>query len=114
MNLALRNPISTEEAAERLDRLDWQRVSQELDEYGDAPLPRILSTEDCDARAALYLDDTHFRSRVVMEGYRLGRGEHKYFRYPLPEIISDRRTTLYPHLAEVANQWNQGMSRISG
>jgi len=109
MKLALKKQVSTENAAERVGRLDWRRISQELDEYGNTQLPRILSAKECDTLAALYPDDKHFRSRVVMERYSFGRGEYKYFRYPLPDIISELRTTLYSHLATVANRWNQVM-----
>jgi hypothetical protein len=109
MKFALKKQISTENAAERVGRLDWQRVSQELDENGNTQLPRMLSAKECDTLAALYADDKHFRSRVVMERYSFGRGEYKYFRYPLPDIISELRTTLYSHLATVANRWNQVM-----
>jgi uncharacterized protein len=109
MNLARKKQISTESVAERVGGLDWQTVSEELDEYGNAQLPGILSPEECDALARLYPDDKHFRSRVVMERYSFGRGEYKYFRYPLPEIISDVRTALYPHLAEIANRWNEAL-----
>jgi uncharacterized protein len=109
MTLALTKQILAENAAERVGQLDWQRTTQELDEYGNALLPRILSSNECDALAALYPDDKHFRSRVVMERYSFGRGEYKYFRYPLPEIISELRTTLYSHLVDVANNWNRVM-----
>ena len=106
MTLGLRKPIA-ENAADRVNRLDWERISQELEEYGHASLPRILTPDECDMLAAMYPDDQHFRSRVVMERYSFGRGEYKYFRYPLPEVIAELRTELYPHLAPVANYWNQ-------
>jgi uncharacterized protein len=109
MNLARKKQISTESVAERVGGLDWQTVSEELDEYGNAQLPGILSPEECDALARLYPDDKHFRSRVVMERYSFGRGEYKYFRYPLPEIISELRATLYSHFVDVANNWNRVM-----
>ncbi len=109
MTLSLRNQLSVENASERVSRLDWQRISQDLDEHGNAVLPGLLQSEECDALAALYPDDRHFRSRVVMERFSFGRGEYKYFGYPLPEIISELRTALYSHLEEVANKWNQAM-----
>jgi hypothetical protein len=98
-----------ENPADRVDHLDWQRLTQDLDECGDAILPRILSSEQCDALAALYPEDKHFRSHVVMQRFSFGRGEYKYFRYPLPEIISELRTALYSHLEGAANRWNQVM-----
>ena len=109
MTLALRKKLPAENAVERVDALDWAHIAQELDDYGYALLGEILAPEECDALAALYPEEEHFRSRVVMERYSFGRGEYKYFRYPLPRIISELRTTLYPHLSEVANRWNQRM-----
>jgi len=109
MTLPLKKQIPTENPAERVGELDWGRISQELDEYGNAVLPGILTSEECGLLAAFYTDDKHFRSRVVMERYSFGRGEYKYFRYPLPAIISDLRTALYSHLAPVANHWNEAL-----
>jgi len=109
MTLAQGKRVPAENAAERVDALDWTHISQDLDDYGYALLPEILAPAECDALADLYTSDEHFRSRVIMQRYSFGRGEYKYFRYPLPETISQLRTTLYPHLAEVANRWNQIM-----
>jgi uncharacterized protein len=109
MTLALRNQVPAENTVARVDALDWANISEELDDHGCALLPEILAPEQCDALAALYPAEEPFRSRVIMERYSFGRGEYKYFRYPLPEIISELRTTLYPHLREVANRWNQVM-----
>ena len=109
MTLALRKKLPAENAVERVDALDWAHIAQELDDHGYALLGEILAPEECDALAALYPEEEHFRSRVIMERYSFGRGEYKYFRYPLPQIISELRTTLYPHLTEVANRWNQAM-----
>ena len=109
MTLALGKKVPAENTAERVDALDWAHISQELDDYGCALLPQILAPEECDALAALYPAEEHFRKRIVMERHGFGRGEYKYFRYPLPEIISELRTTLYRHLTEVANRWNRAM-----
>ena len=94
----------------RVNAIDWQRTSKELDAQGNAILPRILSPEECQAIAGLYLNDSLFRSRVVMGRHGFGRGEYKYFSYPLPEIIQELRTALYPRLAPVANRWNMAMN----
>ncbi|HKS76487.1 MAG TPA: 2OG-Fe(II) oxygenase [Terriglobales bacterium] len=107
MTFALKRHVPTEPVTERVEGLDWEQISQELDEYGNALLPEILTPCECDALAALYPDDQHFRSRVVMERYSFGRGEYKYFHYPLPETISYLRTALYSRLAPVANHWNK-------
>src|SRR2546430_17299971 len=72
-------------------------------------LEQLLSPEECRALAGLYPNDEIFRSRVVMGRHGFGRGEYKYFSYPLPKIIEGLRTALYPRLADVANRWNEAM-----
>ncbi len=99
-------PISAANALRRIQALDWERISRDLDDQGNAILKRILSVNECHALAALYPDDSLFRSRVVMSRHGFGRGEYQYFDYPLPEIISEVRTAIYPRLAPIANRWN--------
>src|SRR5262245_12816704 len=89
--------------------VDWDRVGGELDAQGSAVIERLISEAQCDALAALYPVDSRFRSRVVMARHGFGRGEYKYFGYPLPEPIAALRAALYPRLAEVANRWNAAM-----
>jgi hypothetical protein len=89
--------------------LDWGRVSQDLDAQGSATIERLLSPDECQALSALYPADDIFRSRVLMGQHGFGRGEYKYFSYPLPGLISDLRTAVYPHLVPVANRWNTAM-----
>jgi len=101
--------IAARRAIARVEALDWQSIAKNLDEQGSAMLSGILSPEECWALADLYLDDRLFRSRVVMSQHGFGRGEYKYFSYPLPEIIQGLRTTLYRRLAPVANRWNLAM-----
>jgi uncharacterized protein len=103
------NTTSIASAAERVAAYDWQAVTRELDQYGCAVLPALLSSEECRAIAALYPDESHFRSHVVMARHGFGRGEYRYFKYPLPDLIGDLRTALYPHCAGVANEWNGRM-----
>lgn len=86
------------------------RLEHSLDAYGHARLPGLLSADECDGLAALYPDDRHFRSRVVMSRHGFGRGEYKYFDYPLPPLLERLRHALYPRLAPIANRWN----RLSG
>ena len=86
--------------------IDWEKVSGELDERGSAVVERLLSPAQCRALAALYAKDDLFRSRVVMARHGFGRGEYKYFGYPLPELLAAPRAALYPRLAEIANRWN--------
>ncbi|MGQ0812609.1 MAG: 2OG-Fe(II) oxygenase [Nitrospiraceae bacterium] len=95
--------------AERVGAIDWERVSDNLDAQGNAMVERLLSPEECESLAALYSQDEIFRSRVVMGRHGFGRGEYKYFRYPLPEIIADLRTVMYPYLVPIANRWNAAM-----
>jgi hypothetical protein len=101
--------LPADQAVARVDAFDWQRVGKELDEQGNALLPGVLSPEECQALAGLYTDDGLFRSRVIMGRHGFGRGEYKYFSYPLPDIIQGLRATLYPRLAPVANRWNAAM-----
>jgi hypothetical protein len=84
-------------------------LSPELDERGCAVIPGLLEPAACDELAALYTVEDRFRSRVVMARHGFGRGEYKYFSYPLPPIIARLRTTLYPGLAPIANRWNAAM-----
>ncbi len=89
--------------------IDWEKVSAGLDERGSAVVERLLSSAQCRALAALYAKDDLFRSRVVMARHGFGRGEYKYFGYPLPDVLAAPRTALYPRLAEIANRWNAAM-----
>jgi hypothetical protein len=94
---------------DRIDNYDWQRISHELDAEGHAVLENLLSPEECRMLANLYPQDEMFRSRIVMARHGFGRGEYKYFRYPLPDPIADLRPAVYPHLVPVANRWNTAM-----
>ena len=100
---------SGEDATERIRGFDWTRASQDLDGYGSAKLERLISPDECGSLAGLYPDDRNFRSRVVMARHGFGRGEYKYFSYPLPELIAGLRTALYPRLVPIANRWNEAM-----
>jgi hypothetical protein len=100
---------SSKSAATRLKTIDWARVAQDLDAQGSAMIERLLSPDQCQALAALYPKDDIFRSRVVMERHGFGRGEYKYFSYPLPDLIANLRTAIYPHLVPIANRWNNAM-----
>jgi len=95
---------------ERIDALDWDRITRELDARGSAVMPRLLAVDECAALAGLYDDDARHRSRVVMARHGFGRGEYKYFRYPLPDTIQALRAALYPRLVPLANRWNEAMN----
>jgi hypothetical protein len=101
--------VSSKSGAARIKTLDWERVSQDLDAQGSAMIEQVLSPDQCRALAALYPKDDIFRSRVVMARHGFGRGEYKYFSYPLPDLIAALRTALYPHLVPIANRWNNAM-----
>ena len=94
-------------AVTRVNALDWGQIRKDLDEQGSALLPSVLSADECKAVASLYPEESIFRSRVVMGRHGFGRGEYKYFSYPLPDSIAELRTALYPPLAAIANRWNE-------
>jgi hypothetical protein len=96
-------------ARARVDAIDWPRIATELDASGCAVLESLLTSAECAALAALYPDDTRFRSRVVMARHGFGRGEYKYFTTPLPDPIAGLRPALYTPLSAIANRWNATM-----
>lgn len=91
-------------------RHDWTAIETALDQEGWAVLPGLLSPQSCADLAASYDADGLFRSTVTMARHGFGRGEYRYFAYPLPPLVSALRTALYPHLAEIANRWHARMS----
>jgi uncharacterized protein len=94
---------------EGLRALDWPALERELDAYGCAIAPKLISRATCRELAALYPDDARFRSRIVMAAHGFGRGEYKYFADPLPELIVALRRGFYPRLAPIADRWNEAM-----
>jgi uncharacterized protein len=102
------NPSVTD-VAERVNAIDWARVSDDLDANGSAPIERLISPAECEALASLYPVDALFRSRVVMARHGFGRGEYKYFGYPLPGLVESFRSALYPRLVPIANRWYDAM-----
>jgi len=94
---------------ERVARMDWAQAEADLDDQGCALLPSLLTPGECETLAGMYAADKPFRSRVVMERHGFGRGEYKYFTYPLPEPIAALRERIYPHLVPIANRWNEIM-----
>jgi hypothetical protein len=103
--------VSGGEIGRRVYTIDWARVSTDLDAQGWAILPGLLSSTEADAIASLYGQDEGFRSRVVMARHGFGSGEYKYFSYPLPDLIQALRTSAYPHLAPIANRWQDRMGK---
>lgn len=98
--------IARDIAARVLD-VDWARVAEDLDARGVATIGGLLDPHECKGLAALYGRDGLFRSRVVMARHNFGRGEYRYFGYPLPDPLHELRTSLYEPLAPVANRWNE-------
>lgn len=86
---------------------DWAGIEQSLDNYGNAVLPGLLGGVQCDETAALYSREDGYRTRVPMARYGFGRGEYKYFAYPLPPLLDRLRHALYLRLVPVANRWNR-------
>ena len=101
--------MSTEPVRDRVRCFDWQRIAADLDSQGYATVSQILSSPECRSLSDLYPNSELFRSRIVMQRHGFGRGEYKYFRYPLPEIVANLRIAVYPYLVSIANQWNQQM-----
>jgi hypothetical protein len=102
-------PATPSAIAARVEAIDWAQAASDLDAQGCAVLKDLLSAQECRALAAFYPDDSRFRSRVVMGRHGFGRGEYKYFAYPLPDPIAELRPALYVRLREVANRWNEAM-----
>ncbi|PSJ54937.1 2OG-Fe(II) oxygenase [Pseudaminobacter soli (ex Li et al. 2025)] len=100
---------TTRSAEERIAARDWPALATELDDYGCAIIDSLLTPEECAEIAALYPHEEHFRSHIHMARHGFGKGEYRYFRYPLPDLIVGLRTALYPRLAPIANAWNERM-----
>jgi hypothetical protein len=107
--LAATAPADPDGIAGNVARFDWRGVQESLDSQGNAMLPGLLDAASCDALAAAYADENIYRSRVVMDRHGFGRGEYKYFAYPLPPLVAGLRTALYAPLAPLANAWNETM-----
>src|SRR5688572_2078264 len=95
--------------ADRVAALHWDAIGTQLDSFGCATTGPLLSADECAATAERYDEDGIYRSRIIMARHGFGRGEYKYFAYPLPETIVALRTSLYSRLADVANRWNEQM-----
>ncbi|MDA4844325.1 2OG-Fe(II) oxygenase [Hoeflea poritis] len=98
---------SVRDFADAVDALDWTRIRADIHARGFATTGPILAPEKCGGLHALYDDDAFFRSRIVMAKHSFGRGEYKYFDYPLPTAIEEMRTAFYRQLVPVANKWQE-------
>jgi uncharacterized protein len=91
--------------AQRMDALDWKSAGQSLSERGYAVTDAVLTLAECNSLVGLFHEASPFRSHIIMERYRFGIGDYKYFANPLPELVAELRSSAYPHLADVANHW---------
>ncbi len=97
--------ISYKSLIQQVKNLEWAAIAAALDAHGHAVLTELLTASECQGLAALYAEERHFRSRVLMSRHGFGRGEYQYLKYQLPPLVGALRAALYPHLAPVANAW---------
>ncbi|MEJ5104062.1 2OG-Fe(II) oxygenase [Chryseobacterium sp. MYb328] len=95
---------------QRIKDIDWQSVTESMHQNGYAAVPNVLSDDECNTLASGYAQTELYRKTVVMARHRFGLGEYKYFNYPLPELIQNLRTYIYPHLAPIANTWFKALN----
>ncbi len=98
---------------QRIDALDWKNAEHSLSDCGYAVTEPILSPAECSYLVALFNDASRFRSQVIMERYRFGVGDYKYFANPLPEVVAKLRSSAYPHLTKVANHWAEMLAETA-
>ena len=111
MTATARRPTTRSDSiADRVAALDWDRIATDLDASGCAATGPLLTAADCESLISLYADETIFRSRVIMARHGYGRGEYKYFAYPLPDAVRQLRAAFYPRLAPAANRWTMAMN----
>ena len=109
--LHIASSAAAQPAAARVAAYDWTSLGEELSGYGGAVMEKLLTPEECRGIAALYGDESHFRSHIHMARHGFGKGEYRYFKYPLPDLIGALRIALYPRLAGVANAWAARMGQ---
>ncbi len=97
-------------SANDVERYDWNEIGTNLNAFGAAVLPTLLTASECEEIAALYENEKHFRSHIHMARHGFGRGEYRYFKYPLPGRIAELRIALYAHVVPFANAWNERMN----
>lgn len=101
----MHSPVITESIQHRVQSLDWDAISEGLWRDGYALTPPVLRPEECAELVETYDRNSLFRSQVIMARFGFGKGEYKYFKYPLPKLVQDLRQQLYPRLASFANRW---------
>lgn len=90
--------------------ISWDLACETLQERGFVVLKKGFDAYECQRLIELYEEPQHFRKTIVMERYRFGQGEYKYFSYPLPDPIQTARTALYEAICPVANQWMKALN----
>jgi hypothetical protein len=100
---------STNTFEQRVDALDWRAAEDSLSVRGYAVTAPLLAAEECAELVSLYSDEKRFRSHIIMERYRFGIGDYKYFDNPLPQAVVSLRTAAYAHLATIANRWAEAL-----
>jgi uncharacterized protein len=105
----MKSPSRVVGITERAATIDWDKAAVDLDAQGWTTLPKLVEHAECDALAGLYDSENAalFRSRVVMARHGFGKGEYRYFAYPLPSLVQSFRSAMYPSLARIANRWNE-------
>src|ERR1700677_1058554 len=103
------NPSAVKAAEVRVTQYHWKGLAEELSSHGCVVLEKLLSADECRQIAGLYPHEGYFRSHIHMARHGFGKGEYRYFKYPLPDLLGGLRTALYPRLACVANDWNSRM-----
>jgi len=104
-----RDDLVNVDISARVQRIAVAALESDLEGQGWSVLPDLLTSPECDEIVSLYDKDAGFRSHVVMARYGFGRGEYRYFSYPLPSLVQHLRAALYPRLALIANQWHERM-----
>jgi len=94
---------------DRVAALDWPGLECQLDASGSVKVPGLLTAREAASVARMYADDHRFRSRVIMSRHGFGRGEYRYFDYPLPDLVEELRAAFYPRLVPLANRWHEAM-----
>jgi hypothetical protein len=103
------NPSAVKAAEVRVTQYNWKELAEELSGHGCVVLEKLLSADECRQIAGLYPHEGYFRSHIYMARHGFGKGEYRYFKYPLPDLVGGLRAALYPRLADIANDWNARM-----
>lgn len=103
--------MTTDPWKQRVDSADWDAVTAELNEFGGALLPELVTPDEANHLKGLYADDTRFRSTITMARHRFGEGEYRYFKKPYPEPVERLKQALYPRLLPIARDWHAKLGR---